>query len=227
MHERGDTTTFHEPFLYLYYVHDAKKELVHFDRDPKHPTSYTDIKTAILDAAENGPVFVKDMCYYVSDYIHHDLEFVKRTKNTFLIRTPEKTIPSYYRLDPQVTLEEIGVEAQYRHFELVRRSTGEWPIVVDAEDLLRDPDTTMRTYCRALGIEFVPESLNWETPVPPHWKHVAGWHEDLSRSRGIARDPTKVDAGKEMASVPHLRQYLTHHLPYFHKLREFRLKPLG
>ena len=94
MLERGDMITLHEPFMYLYYVHDAKKELLHFERDPEHPTSYEDIKGAILDAADRKPVFVKDMYYYVADYVQGDHNFVRRAKNTVLIRTSEKSIPS-------------------------------------------------------------------------------------------------------------------------------------
>jgi hypothetical protein len=60
MLERGDMTTLHEPFIYLYYVHDRKKTLDYFDPDPDHPTSYHDIREMVLAAAEQGPVFVKD-----------------------------------------------------------------------------------------------------------------------------------------------------------------------
>ena len=111
MHERGDMITFHEPFIYLYYVHDAKKGLLHFERDPDHPTSYEGIKGAILNAAEHKPVFVKDMCYYVADYILDDRDFLRRIKSTFLIRDPARSIASYYKLDPDLQ-EAHGIAAQ-------------------------------------------------------------------------------------------------------------------
>jgi len=85
MLERGDMATLHEPFLYLYYVHDAKRRLPHHDIDPERPTSYEDIRSTILDAARTRPVFVKDMCYYVSDYVHADEDFIRRMTSTFLI----------------------------------------------------------------------------------------------------------------------------------------------
>ncbi len=43
--------------------------------------------------ADRKPVFVKDMCYYVADYVEGDHNFVRRVKNTFLIRTSEQSIP--------------------------------------------------------------------------------------------------------------------------------------
>ena len=117
MLERGDLLTLHEPFLYLYYVHDARKRLPHLDVDSRRPTTYEGIRSIVLEAARTRPVFVKDMCYYIVDHIHDDLDFIRRMTSTFLVRDPAQSISSYYRLDPGVTLEEIGCEAQYRCFE--------------------------------------------------------------------------------------------------------------
>ena len=159
MLERGDFKTFHEPFIYLYYIHDAKKELIHFDVDPTHPTSYDDIKSMLLEAARHSPVFVKDMCYYVSDYILEDVDFLKRIRSTFLIRDPRRAIISYYKIDGNVSLEEIGLEAQYRQYERIKEITGEQPVVIDAQDIIDDTETTIRAYCSALGLNFIPDSL--------------------------------------------------------------------
>lgn len=222
MLERGDMTTFHEPFIYVYYVHDAKKELPYFDVDPDHPTSYEDIKHMLLAAAERRTIFVKDMCYYLTEHIMDDVEFIQRIRNTFLIRTPEKSIPSYYKLDEHLSSEEVGLEAEYRYFERVVELTGETPIVVDAEDVQADTEGTMRAYCRALGIEFIPASLHWDTALPESWQHVAGWHGDLSKTKGIGKragSPVGVD------DDPRLRQYCEHHLPFYLALRKNRLTP--
>ena len=146
MLERGDLTTFHEPFLYLYYVHEAKKRLAYFDIDPSHPTSYADIKRMILRAAESKPVFVKDMCYYVADYLLEDHEFLRQIKNTYQIRDPKKSLVSYYKLDPDLTSEEVGLESQYTQFCLTADLTEKTPIVIDADDLVNDTETTMRAY---------------------------------------------------------------------------------
>ena len=51
MLERGDLTTLHEPFLYLYYVHDARKRLPHLEVNPGRPTSYEDIRSMVLGGA--------------------------------------------------------------------------------------------------------------------------------------------------------------------------------
>ena len=224
MLERGDMTTFHEPFLYLYYVHDGKKRMPHHDIDPHRPTSYPDIRSMILDAARTRPVFVKDMCYYVSDHIHADPELIRRISNTFLIRDPARSIPSYYRLDPGVTLEEIGHEAQYRYFERVADITGERPIVIEATDLADDTAGTMRAYCGALGVRFIAEALQWDGgELPSAWGDVSGWHGDLVGARGITK--SKPSSGVGLDAAPHLREYYRHHLPFYQEMLAHRLPP--
>ena len=220
MLERGDLTTFHEPFLYLYYVHEAKKRLAYFDIDPSHPTSYADIKRMILRAAESRPVFVKDMCYYVADYILEDEEFLKRIISTYLIRDPKKSLVSYYKLDPDLTSEEVGLESQYTQFCLTADLTEKTPIVIDADDLVNDTETTMRAYCSALGIDFLEHSLRWSEELPKEWRHVAGWHGDLTGSAEI-----KKSGGEKLKieEIPKLQKLYDHHLPYYQRLRQHRL----
>ena len=227
MLERGDMATFHEPFLYLYYVHDGKKRLPHHDIDPRRPASYEDIRAMILNAARARPVFVKDMCYYVSDYIHADEDFIGAMTSTFLIRDPERSIPSYYRLDPGVTLEEIGCETQHRHFERVREITGRTPIVIDAADLVENPEGALRAYCRALGLPFMPRALEWGEGLPTEWRDVSGWHDDLAGSRGIAREITAPRDRPGLDAAPHLRGYYEHHAPFYRKMRAHRIEPVA
>ena len=226
MLERGDMASLHEPFLYLYYVHDAKRRLPHHDIDRERPASYEDIRSMILDTARTRPVFVKDMCYYVGDYIHADEGFIRRMTSTFLIRDPERSIPSYYRLDPGVTLEEIGCEAQYRHFERVSEITGEIPVVIDAADLAEDAAGTLRAYCRALELPFMPQALEWDEKLPAAWQDLSWWHADLAGSRGIAKPARPAGSGRPgLDAAPHLRDYYEHHLPFYRMMRAHRLAP--
>ncbi|MEM7208572.1 MAG: hypothetical protein AAF434_12175 [Pseudomonadota bacterium] len=225
MLQRGDLQTFHEPFIYLYYLGDARKLLDYFDPDPNHPTDYEGIRAMIMDSASRTPVFVKDMSYYIVDYVEADPEFLSHVTNTFLIRDPARTIPSYYRLDANVQSDEIGLEAVYRHFQTVRGLTGQTPVVIDASDLTRDPAATVRAYCEAIGLPFIPDSLTWDdNALPKEWMHVAGWHTDLAGSKGmgsVARAKTTLD------DAPHLRDLYAHHKPYYEKLKQYALNPIN
>ena len=137
MIERGDFKVFHEPFAYLYYVHDKKAAVPYMKIDPDHPQTYPDTKKWMLAAAEENPVCFKDMAYYVTDYIMDDEEFLNRMVNTFMIREPAKTILSYYKVDPNVTRDEIGFEYLFKLFRRVADlNDNQPPVVISAEDLV-------------------------------------------------------------------------------------------
>jgi hypothetical protein len=223
MLERGDMTTLHEPFIYLYYLHDRKKQLDYFDPDPTQPTSYLDIREMILIAAKQRTVFVKDMCYYVADYILDDDEFLNRVTNTFLIRDPSRSVASYYKLDPGLTSEEVGLELQHRQFVHTMKASGRAPIVVDAADLLADTEGIVRAYCKRLGIPFLPHAMTWSGELPDEWQHVAGWQTDMTASKGIRKT---ADGEFRLDDYPALLDMVHHHKPFYEAMREYRIKGL-
>lgn len=229
MRERGDFRCFHEPFMYYYYLHVRERPFPHFDWDTDHPTTYDGIKGMLLDVAEDSPVFFKDMSYYVHADMAGDRAFAERLTNTFLIRDPAKSIVSYYKMDPDVTCEEIGLERQYEHHRLLTDWFGETPLVIDAADVLADPEGMVRAYCTAVGIPFLPEALEWSDETPDDWKGVATWHRGVLASGGIGRKPPQKKGETKPAvtldSVPHLRAYYEHHRPFYEALREHRLAP--
>ncbi|MEZ5772186.1 MAG: hypothetical protein R3D61_11385 [Defluviimonas denitrificans] len=85
----------------------------HFEVQKDHPTSYAAIRDMILARAEKGPVFFKDMSYYVMPHILGDTAFAGRLTNVFLVRDPVASIPSYHKLDPDLTLERSGLRRRH------------------------------------------------------------------------------------------------------------------
>lgn len=116
MRERGDCTVLHEPFLNFYYAQRAGRALPLHELDKEDmPDDYPGVRDRLLAAADAGPVFFKDMSYYVVPSIFSDPGFSSRLINVFLIRDPRRSIASYYKLDPSFTLAEVGLEAQWAH----------------------------------------------------------------------------------------------------------------
>lgn len=222
--ERGDFKVIHEPFSYVYYVHDKKATVPFMKVDPEHPKTYSDTKQWIMDTAESQMVYFKDMAYYVPEYLKADPEFLKRMVNTFMIREPAKTILSYYKVDPGVTCEEIGFEYLFKIYRQVADLNDNVPpIVIDAKDLEDDPEGMLDAYCRAVGVPAMPESLSWEPGLPAEWKDWPEWHVHASQSTGIQKDMEKFDIGID--DVSHLRSYYEYHLPFYEALYKHRLKP--
>jgi hypothetical protein len=46
-------------------------------------------------------------------------------------------------------------------FEFVRTRTNAVPPVIDAKDVLQDPERTLRLLCEAIGVEFSKSMLSW------------------------------------------------------------------
>lgn len=148
MHERGDCTCFHEPFMYDYYLGRAVRTMPHFEPQVDRPRIYADIRDGLIEAAQLRPVFLKDMSYYVVPRLFDDEAFASRIRCAFLIRDPRRSIVSYYKLDPDVTLEEIGLEAQWRHLEWLRSCQGRTPLVLEAEQVQTAPAKAMASTLR-------------------------------------------------------------------------------
>lgn len=62
--------------------------------------------------------------------------------------------------------------------------------VIDADDLLDDPEGILRAYCKSVGLEFTPDMLNWDNDEDQErakqafekWK---GFHEDAIDSTDL------------------------------------------
>ncbi|KAK4695159.1 hypothetical protein P7C70_g8604, partial [Phenoliferia sp. Uapishka_3] len=115
--------------------------------------------------------------------------------HTFLIRTPKKAIPSYKRLcypgsptgfeywDP----EEVGLHEERKLFDYLR-SQGMDPLVLDSEDLLKDPEGIMRIWCEDSSIPFDEKMLSWGEGTREHFEKWKGWHVAAENSTGMGKD---------------------------------------
>ncbi|MEZ5774700.1 MAG: hypothetical protein R3D33_08375 [Hyphomicrobiaceae bacterium] len=228
MRERGDLACEHEPFMYDYYVHRQVKRMPHFDVEPGRPLSFADIVAHLIDEAESGPVFFKDMAYYVVPQIFARPDLARRFTGIFLIRDPRRSIVSYAKLDPEFSSEEVGLEAEWRLADWVMAETGTRPLVVEAEAIAADPKATIGRLWQRLGLAYEEKAFDWQPAnVPKDWQQVAAWHGDASSSTGIRRSAGEGDPeaafSEAAAARPELRQFLAHHQPFYERLRAFSI----
>ncbi|KAK1535320.1 hypothetical protein CPAR01_08862 [Colletotrichum paranaense] len=130
------------------------------------------------------------------------LSILRKFQWTFLIRHPRRSIPSYYRctqppLDAvtgwtNFNPSEAGYEELRRLFDyLIRERIVDEKdlLVVDADDMLDDPEAVIRAYCAHVGLDFTDNMLNWtdeDTKVAQEkFAKWNGWHDDAIGSTSL------------------------------------------
>lgn len=220
MRERGDLDVMHEPFMYDFYLNRAPRAFPDFAPDPAHPTDYAGIRDMIRARATTGPVFFKDMAYYVTDTLPGDPEFRDQISHAFLLRHPAESIVSYARKDPGFACMELGIEGEWTLYQHLREA-GHDPLVMLSDDLRRDPAALMRRYWAHVGLQDRPTALSWDRTVPQGWEAVQDWHGEVLSSRGIRPPEHDRDPVAEVAALgAPFTDYLDHHMTFYEKLRD-------
>ncbi len=167
--------------------------------------------------------------FYQKHMTHHMLpgygrQWIGGLASAFLIRSPERVLASYARKWSEVSLRAIGFVEQAEIFEMVAGGLGKAPPVIDAEDVLADPQAILAPLCEALGVAFDPAMLSWpKGPKPfdgvwaPHWSNAV-W-----ASTGFARPEKTADT----ALPPPLARIADQARPYYETLRAHRIAPAG
>jgi len=119
---------------------------------------------------------------------HHLLPEIEREwlgtmTNCFLIRDPREVIASYIKKRENPALEDLGFVQQMEIFDFVCDRTKARPPVVDAKDVLENPERMLRLLCDAVGMEFSEWMLSWAPGVRETdgiWAKY--WYSEVARS---------------------------------------------
>jgi hypothetical protein len=159
---RPDTVVIDEP-LYAYFLERTGKD---------HPMAAEVVAQGETDwrkiAAQltKQPIPAGKRIFFQKQMTHHLLPEIDRAwivdlTNCFLIRDPREVILSYIKKNPDPALEDLGFVQQCEIFDFVRQRTKSTPPVVDAKDVLENPERTLRALCGAIGVEFDKAMLSW------------------------------------------------------------------
>jgi len=190
--QRSDTSVVDEPFYAAY-------------------LATTDIQHAmyqeIIDAGQTDATKVADYCvgtnpqqkpvFYQKQMTKHMIpsfnrEWIYQVCNVFLIRDPARVIASYHAKHEDPELADIGVKEQLALFEMISQKSGSAPTVIDSADILENPELMLTALCKAIGIEFQPNMLNW-TAGPKDYDGVWAphWYKSVWQSTGFAAPDNK------------------------------------
>jgi hypothetical protein len=124
---------------------------------------------------DGSPVwYQKHMWHHMTGPIGYD-DFTGFT-HAFQIREPERMIASYLRQREVAAFENFGMDRQAEFFDREADRLGHAPPVIDAHDVLVDPQGVLTKLCDALGIPWNMAMLSWrpgrhvtDGPWASHW----------------------------------------------------------
>ena len=180
---RDDTIVIDEPF-YAFYLkatgiqHPGAAEVI--------ATGETDWRKIV--AHLTGPIPNGKRIFFQKQMTHHllpqmDRNWLGDVTNCFLVRDPREVISSYIKKREDPALEDLGFVQQAEIFDFVRTHTNAVPPVVDAKDVLQNPERMLRLLCDAIGVKFTNSMLSW----PPGLRITDGiwarhWYGEVAKT---------------------------------------------
>ena len=191
---RRDTAVSDEPLYAAYltatdYTHPLREEVM-----ASQPRGWRDVATALTGPAPDGKAvwYQKHMTHHLLPQVGRD--WIDALCNVFLLRAPEAVLASYVQKRDDVTLDEIGLPAQVELFDRVCQRRGAPPLVLDAQDVLRDPPSMLRLLCARCAIPFDAAMLAWPAgPRASDGVWAPAWYDKVERSTGFG--PPRAEVG--------------------------------
>jgi len=170
-------------------------------------------------APESKPIwYQKHMWHHMVGPVGHD-DF-KGFTHAFLIRDPALMIASYLRKREAASFEDFALDRQAVAFEREADRLGKAPPVVDANDVLANPEVTLTALCAALAIPWDPVMLAWpagrratDGPWAPHW------YQAVEASTGFGPPDLRPALDGEAARLAERCR------PYYERLAAHRIAP--
>ncbi len=184
---RNDTLVFDEPFYSYYLKQTCLKHPMYKEIIKTYPFESKIIIKKITEMPNKYSIYYqKHMTHHILDEI--DLDWLKVGKNCFLIRHPAKVINSYIKKNDIKNIGDIGFKKQYQIFNYVKNKFDPKPIVINSDNILKDPKKIIKKLCQKLKIKFTKNMITWpigEKINDGIWGRV--WYEQVNNSTTFAK----------------------------------------
>jgi hypothetical protein len=199
---RPDTEVLDEPFYAAFLAATGKDHPLRDEVIAAGETDWRRVAAACAaEPAERRVRYEKHMTHHMIEGF--GLEWTDGAAEAFLIRDPRAVAASYAAKREAFVLEDLGLVRQAELFERAADRLGRAPPVVDANDIRRDPEGTLRALCAALGLGFDPAMLAWAPgPRASDGAWARHWYGAVERSTGFA--PPEGDPGALPAPIERL-----------------------
>ena len=211
--QRDDCVVFDEPY-YGHYLHNGKVKIVHPSEKQIKETMKADeegVTQNIIESSKTKHVFVKGMAHH---YLTKNPKHILEWSNVILIRHPEKLLTSFSKVISQPSIDDIGIKKASEIFTYLT-NLGKSPIVIDSDELLKDPKSYLQELCDLLEISFSENMLHWEKGgIKEDGIWAKHWYKNVHNSKGFAIQKTSQEKMPE-----YLQPVLQKALPYYYILK--------
>ena len=164
-----------------------------------------EVLSDLIEASQIGNLFVKNMAHHLVGF---DLKWMEGVYNIFLIRDVKRLINSFAKVISNVSLNDIGIKREWQlYLDLVQN--GSHPIVVDANEILKDPKKVLSQLCDHCQLFFDDAMLSWDKgPKAFDGVWASHWYSNVHQSVGFG-EPYKdeIDVLPEYLSLYEEAQY--------------------
>jgi len=180
--------------------HSKKQVLQHIDRILK----------------QGSHVFIKGMAHH---YLSNEPSHILPWQNVILIRHPKKLLASFSKVIKNPSLDDIGIKKAAELFVYLK-SQGKTPLVIDSDQLLKNPEVYLHKICNSLDICFTKDMLSWQKGgIKEDGIWARYWYSNVHNSTGFAIQKTS----RETIPQP-LKSVLNEALIYYTILKTHILK---
>lgn len=185
---RKDCQITDEPFYAAYLRSSGEIHPMNAQILANQPNNAGDVVTEISKPNSKSIWYQKHMTHHMLP--HFPLEWTLNFKNVFLIRHPQRVIASYSAKRDQLSLSDLGFEQQLHIFNFCK-SKGAETLIIDSDDILKNPHGMLEGLCQSLGIAFDEDMLSWPAGRRPEdgiW--AEHWYDGVHRSTGFGAPKT-------------------------------------
>jgi Sulfotransferase domain len=216
---RSDTYVSDEPFYGCFLKTSGADHPMREETIAAMDTDWQSVMASLRGSpADGSPIwYQKHMWHHMVGPIGYD-DFEGFT-HAFLIRDPERMIASYLRKRESAAFENFGLDRQAEFFDREADRLGHAPPVIDANDVLADPEGVLSQLCEALEIPWEPAMLSWA----PGCRETDGvwapyWYGAVEKSTGFGPPESgPVDLPDDA------RRLAERCRPYYRRLARYRL----
>ena len=182
--QRTDTTVFDEP-LYAHYLSSSNANEYHPGAEDilkDQENNGGKVLEMMMGKHESPVVFFKNMTHHL---LNLDRTFMKDAINVILTRDPVEMLPSFDKVIENPSMDDVGYSL---HIDLVSyfKENGITPIVLDAKQVLLNPEMALKKLCVQADIPFQESMLSWSPGARKEdgiWAEY--WYDSVHKSKGF------------------------------------------